>query len=295
MIRFLTALFLLFQFSLHAANQVLVSIKPIHSLVAAVAEGVFEPQLLLDGSISPHTYSLTPKDVVTLQEANLFIWVGESYEGHLKHVVDKKSKKSIKIMDMVGLNRRPVRGGCCHNHGHEEHDTIYDGHVWLAPDNAKVIVANLVQILSEQFPEHAAIFERNGHALVDRLITLEKTISEKLQHVRGKGYLVYHDALQYFDQAFGLTFLGAVVVDADLPPSAKTILDLKNNFHDGGLKPTCLLLEPQYPKEACQKLAATLGLPYEIVDYLGINVPPGPKAYETILVNLSDALVRGLS
>ena len=51
--------------------KVVVSIKPFHSLVSTVMQGVSEPALLLSGNNSPHTYSLRPSAAVKLQNADL--------------------------------------------------------------------------------------------------------------------------------------------------------------------------------------------------------------------------------
>ena len=50
-----------------AAPQVVVSIKPIHSLVASIMKGVGEPSLIVEGAASPHTYSLKPSNARALR------------------------------------------------------------------------------------------------------------------------------------------------------------------------------------------------------------------------------------
>ncbi|MHB1400618.1 MAG: metal ABC transporter solute-binding protein, Zn/Mn family, partial [Trichloromonadaceae bacterium] len=60
--------------------RVVVSIKPLHSLVAGVMQGVAEPQLLLQGGSSPHGYVLRPSEARLLNEAQLVVWVGHQLE-----------------------------------------------------------------------------------------------------------------------------------------------------------------------------------------------------------------------
>jgi zinc transport system substrate-binding protein len=71
-------------------QQIVVSIKPIHGLVCALTRGILpEPILLLDSNASPHTHTLSPKQVAILKEASLFIWIGKSYEENMGSTVEK--------------------------------------------------------------------------------------------------------------------------------------------------------------------------------------------------------------
>src|SRR4051794_27721066 len=76
----------LFAGSLQAAEApvVVTSIKPIHSLVASIMQGVGEPELIVDGAASPHTYSLKPSNARALQSAKVIFWVGSGLEAFLE-------------------------------------------------------------------------------------------------------------------------------------------------------------------------------------------------------------------
>ena len=72
----LAAMMLLPPAGAFAAPRVVVSIKPIHSLVASIMKGVAEPELILKGAGSPHTYQMKPADAELLQNAEIVFWVG---------------------------------------------------------------------------------------------------------------------------------------------------------------------------------------------------------------------------
>ena len=71
---------------------VVVSIKPIHSIVTALMEGVSRPQLLLESSDSAHTFHLKPSQLNLLSNAELVITIGDGFETGLK-----KTLRNIKI------------------------------------------------------------------------------------------------------------------------------------------------------------------------------------------------------
>ena len=79
------SIILIFISSAEAEPKVVVSIKPIHSLVSYVMDGVGRPSLLVDGSASPHTFQLKPSHATMLQEADVVFWIGEDLESFLRN------------------------------------------------------------------------------------------------------------------------------------------------------------------------------------------------------------------
>jgi zinc transport system substrate-binding protein len=66
-----------------AEIDVVASIKPVHSLVASVMQGVGQPVLLVKGTGSEHSYSLRPSEARALEQAEVVFWVGETMETFL--------------------------------------------------------------------------------------------------------------------------------------------------------------------------------------------------------------------
>lgn len=114
-----------------AAPEVIASIKPVHSLVAGVMEGVGEPALILEGASSPHAYSLRPSTARTLQEADLIVWIGPDMEAFLEGPVATigADARVVTLADTDGLNRLALReGGAFEAHSHGDHGHGADGH-----------------------------------------------------------------------------------------------------------------------------------------------------------------------
>jgi zinc transport system substrate-binding protein len=143
------------------ASNVVVTIKPIHSLAAAILEGVAEPKLLLQGAASPHAYSLKPSDAEALSTADAVIRVSENLEVFLDKAIATLPKKArvIDLDEAPGLTLLPVRdgGGAQHagedddddgDHDHDNHHHHHgpiDVHFWLDPANAIVIADYLAR------------------------------------------------------------------------------------------------------------------------------------------------------
>ena len=135
------------------APDVVVSIQPIHSLVAGVMEGVGEPVLIVEGAGSPHTYALRPSEAKALQDAELVVWVGESMETFLSGSIETlaPSARVLELMDVPGVHVVGFREGAAweveahddetdhddhadhdDHDGHDHHGV--DGHIWLDPE-----------------------------------------------------------------------------------------------------------------------------------------------------------------
>jgi len=120
--------------------KVVVSIKPIHSLVATVMQGVAKPDLIIDGAGSPHTYALKPSQAAALQKADLVFWIAHDLEAFLEKPIKSISHNavSVELMEAPGVKTLALREGGLfegrdhdhgESHGHEdehEHDKEHD-------------------------------------------------------------------------------------------------------------------------------------------------------------------------
>lgn len=110
-----------------AGPNVVASIKPVHSLVASIMQGVGEPALIVEGAASPHTYNMKPSNAAALQAAKVVFWVGPGLEAFLDKPLDALSggAKVVELSEAPGLKKLKFREGGAfeaHDHGHEGHD-----------------------------------------------------------------------------------------------------------------------------------------------------------------------------
>ena len=126
--------FLSFFTSANAEIKVVASIKPIHSLVSYLMDGVSKPSLIVDGYASPHGFALKPSHAKMLQEADIIFWVGEDLENFLEKPLTSIAKKAekIELMEAHGLNKLKFRERNIFDdhddHGHEDGHKKKDDH-----------------------------------------------------------------------------------------------------------------------------------------------------------------------
>ena len=104
---------------------VVTSIKPVHSLVAGVMQGIGTPALIVEGGGSPHTYSLRPSNARALQGADVIFWIGPGLEAFLDRPIDSlgDTARVVSLMEAHGLQHVAFReGGPFKAHAHDDHD-----------------------------------------------------------------------------------------------------------------------------------------------------------------------------
>lgn len=299
----LLAAFLLFLApAAQAAPQVVVSIYPIHSLVAGVMAGVGEPLLLVRGAASPHDYALKPSDAKALANADVVFWVGPQLETFLVKPLGtvKKGASVVALAQAHGILLKENREGGtweAHDHGHgkeaKHDDDETDMHVWLDPVNAQAMAAMIAETLAVKDSANAAAYRANGAKVTARLAALNTALAAKLKPVAGVPYVVFHDAYQYFDTRYGLNAIGSVTVSPERPPSAARLRAIRAKIV--ALKARCVFGEPQVKPSVVAAVMEGLDVNTAILDPLEQGPNPGPDAYFTGMERLADAHVACLS
>lgn len=299
--------FALLAFALPARAEVpkvVASIQPLHSLVASVMKGVGEPGLVVSGAQSEHTYALKPSDARALQAARVVVLVDEHYETFLAKPLQgrKGSLDVIAMADLPGATTLPARQGGVWEAEHEEHGGheqpghhqhgAMDGHLWLDPSNARLLVTAVADRLSELDPEHAPTYSANAAATVARLEAQDIQMKARLAPVAAKPFAVFHDAYQYVEKRYGLAAAGSVTVDPDRPPSAKRLAALRDRLKAAGA--ACVFREPQFPAPVVHTLAQSAGAREGVLDPQGADIPPGPELYFTLMTRLADGFASCL-
>ena len=288
-----------------ADPMVVVTIKPLHALVAQVMSGVGAPELLVKGASSPHSYALKPSEGRALHNADLFFRMSETVEAFTIRVVKSLPKRVevVTLQDTPGLKLLALRTGAtfephahgketAHGHGHghakpQSGDAI-DGHAWLDPDNAKVIVERIQQALGARYPEHALAFKANAAALAAKLDALASELEGDLKPVADKPYIVFHDAFQYLERRYGLNVVGSISINPEVPPSAKRLTDLRRKIQSLGA--VCVFAEPAFDRRLVDNLIEGTSARTGTLDAEGSSLDPGPDLYFTLMRMLAGAL-----
>ena len=290
----------------YADVKVVASIKPVHSLVSAVMEGVAKPNLLVEGAASPHSYSLKPSQAKQLQDADIVFWMSHDLEAFLENSIENIAQKavSVPLIESHNLTKLNFReGGAFAAHGHDDHDDKHDDghgdkhdddhgemdpHVWLDPQNAKALVHEIEEQLAKIDPKNAEIYEANASIIMKKLDNLTNEIDVDLSPVRGRGYVVFHDAYQYFEKRFGVSAIGSITVSPEVMPGAERVRELQEKVRE--LDATCVLSEPQFQPKLVATVTENTNAGTGVLDPLGASLEDGPELYFKLIRNMANSL-----
>jgi len=280
--------------SAKAEVKVLTSVKPLQLIAAAVQDGVAIPEVLLPPGASPHNYALRPSDVRKVQSVDLLYWIGPDMEGFLPRVLNGRTLPSVAVQDLPGLKLRHFAED---NHSHaeeaDEHDHDHrpgslDAHLWLSSVNARVIAAKMAADLSAVDPDNAARYQSNLKAFDERLDALDARLKKRLAGIQGKPYFVFHEAFDYFEDAYGLKHAGVFSVAAEVQPGAQHVATMRARLQEVGK--TCVFSEPPLRPRLAETLVAGLPVKLAELDALGGYTPATAQGYEQVLEKLGNDL-----
>jgi len=282
-----------------AEIKVAATIKPVHSLVAAVMGDTGEPALLLDGPASPHVTALRPSQARIVENSDVVFAVGEGLEAFLHKLMENGGAHIVELVETPGIELLGYREAGDHGADHDEDEEDHhehgeiDPHIWLDPDNAKVMVTHIAAVLGAADPANAQTYSANAQAAARDLDGLKGELAATLALVKDRPFIVFHDAYQYFEARFGLNGLGAIVLSPETPPGARRLLEIRRRIADSAVP--CVFSEPQFEIGYVTTVLEGTGAGTASLDPNGVTVEPGPDAYGRILSDLTDSLAACLA
>ena len=270
------------------APKVVASFKPIHSLVAAIMQGVGAPYLMVKGSASPHDYVMTPADAEALQDAGAVFWLGHEFETFLDKPIEALGGKAVIVSfeESKGIARLPLReGGAFDAHAHEGeaahadeagHEE-FDQHTWMDPRNAKILVAEIEKTLSAKDPANSAAYKANAAKTSSALDALDAELAALLTPVKGKPFITFHDAFQYFEERYGVEASGSITVNPDAAPGAARVTELREKVKDLGV--ICVFAEPNFEPKIINAVIEGSSSKVGTLDPEASALTEGPELY----------------
>ena len=171
---------------------------------------------------------------------------------------------------------------------HDDHQSKDDVHIWLSPDNAIKIVKKVNEELSLLFPDNASQYKENSNNIINKISDLKSELTKDLAPIKDKPYVVFHDAYQYFEKAFGLNAVGSVALEGDIASSPKQISFIKDKIKK--LNASCVFQEPQFDSKLVKIVVEGTNAQIGTLDPLGVNISGKENFYIQLLKNMAKSL-----
>ena len=186
--------------------------------------------------------------------------------------------------DIEPIAQEPSEGGGHHGHAHAHGE--FDVHIWLDPNNAKVIVKEVANELASLDSKNSDFYKMNAKKTIEKLDILIKQIDKSIN--KKASFVTFHDAYQYFEKRFGIEALGALTINTDVQPGAKQIAEIQDLVKDKNIK--CIFSEPQFNPKLINMIAKSSGAETGILDPLGSSYKPGKDLYFNLINDLYENL-----
>ncbi|MEL6617639.1 MAG: zinc ABC transporter substrate-binding protein [Pseudomonadota bacterium] len=173
--------------------------------------------------------------------------------------------------------------------GHDGHDHgAHDPHAWLSPRNASAWLDLIAAELSKADPGNAEAYASNASAARAEIDALTADVKATLDPVRGRSFIVFHDAYQYFENDFDFPASGAISLGDASDPSPARIAEIQARISDAGI--ACVLAEPQFNPGVVDVVMDGTDAKTAVIDPLGATLEPGPGLYTQLIRKMAGAL-----
>ena len=203
--------------------QVAATTLPVYTFASRILEGtgISCRRLVTEQVSCLHDYALNIDQVRCSESAEVIVISGAGLEDFLGDLL-----KEDKIIDASeGISLLKARGHH-HEEEEEEHHHDHDPHIWLSPENGKIMAENIFRGLAGKYPDQKDTMEANLQTLLADLDDLQSYADRQLKDLSCREIVTFHDGFAYLAQAFDLTILRSIEEEHGSEASARDLSDL---------------------------------------------------------------------
>jgi len=206
----------------NTGQKITVTIEPLRYFTEQIAGEKFTVMTMVPSGANPETYEPTPKQMVDLSESALYMKVGAiGFERTWTDKLKANAPQTRFVDTSEGIKPTLTANG------------IADPHTWLSCRNAKTIAINICDALKQSDAKDSTYFKQNLKTLLKRIDRTDKAVATRLKQ-KSKAFLIYHPALTYFAQEYGLRQLS--IEEDGREPSAVQLKQVINTARQNHVK-----------------------------------------------------------
>ncbi len=244
---------------------VITSLFPQYDFVRQIAKDKVNVSLLLPAGVEPHSFEPTPQTIVTIGDADIFIYTNAMMEPWIEKVVDNVVNEDLLIVESsLGIEYIEHSEEEEHEEEEEEEHGELDPHVWLDPLNAKIMAQNILTALIEVDPENSDFYQTNANALFIQLDELKAEYDAVFANPAHKT-IIYggHFAFGYLANRYGLEILSPYTgFSPNAEPTPQAIVELINRMTELNIKTIYYqeLIDPKTARVIAEQTGAKMVL-----------------------------------
>lgn len=264
---------------------VVVTVKPIHSIVVGLMKDTTQPELLIDGQQTPFDFKLQPSQLEKMKKAKLVIWVGPELEKTLQPDI-ARLPASVRVVELLSQPDLKILPSQVHA---EQRNPFF----WMDDRNAIILLDRLTEIFIEMDPARSHIYERNRLRLLKPLKRIDREYEYGYRGLKSGIGVQYYDTLYYFEQAYALNVMDQVTDTPWSKVAAHSLLRVRN--HLLSQQANCLFLDRSMPAENAQLITDGLNVNTGVLDILGRQFKSGESLYIKLMNFNTDVIKQCLN
>lgn len=264
---------------------VVVSIKPVHSIVAGLMKDIGQPTLLIKDGQTPYDFKLNALDKKKLAESTLVIWVGPELELSIQPAISQlpDTVEVIELLSSPGMKILPSR----------QHPDSRDPFFWMDDRNVMIMLDELTELLIRLDPARSHVYARNRREMLTPLRRIDREYEYGYKGMKAGLGVMYFDTLRYFEQAYALKTLGRVSGSPRDAEQATYLLKVRSQISDQ--QAACLFIDKSMPARNIELLTQGQQINIGELDTLGLRLKAGPGLYLKLMQYNTDVIKQCLN
>jgi len=248
--------------------QIVTTFYPMYYFAKKVAGNSANVELLIPNGVEPHDWEPTAKDMINIQNADVFIYNSQYFELWTEKVLKSINDSNLKVVEAAsGIKLMDaLESEDEEEHGHSEHTSSKDPHVWLSPVLAQLEVNTIAKALEQADPKNKDQFQKNAEAFNAELADLDHLYKETIDKAKKKEFVTQHAAFGYLAKQYGLTQIPIAGLSPDVEPTLGKLTELTEMTKKKNTE--VIYFEEMTSSKVAETLAKEIGAKTEVLNPL---------------------------
>ncbi len=236
---------------------IVTSFYPMYVATSNIVDGIEDVTLsnMTDVQVGClHDYQMTTKDMNKLEKADVFIINGGGMESFLD-----KATSSCKNLKVINSSE-----GILEEDEHKENHSEENAHIWVSISLYMEQVQNIANELAKVDEKNADKYLKNAEIYIEKLKVLKDEMHEKLDKLKKKNIVTFHEAFSYFADEFNLNVVAVIEREPGTSPSAGQLAKIIDEIKETSA--IAIFVEPQYEKTTANVISKETGVPVYTLD-----------------------------
>ena len=230
---------------------IVTTIFPLSEFTREITAGQDEIYQLIPTSSEVHDFQLRPSDLSRLMSANILVRIGGQLEPWLDRIQGSLETKKLTVISFTEVLKASNYAGL----------RTEDPHLWLDFEADQLLVKKLMEVLSDLNPALAAVYKKNGQALLEKLKQLDSQYQQSLAICRSADLIIAgHQAFGYLTARYKLNQIALTGLNPEAQPTPRRLQEVINLIRSRQIKAIFFLFSspPEYARQIARETGSKL-------------------------------------